>query len=391
MTTTKISKVTIDAVRAQAVNHSLFTTKSVGDAVKRLGFVQADPIQAPARAQDLILRQRMKDYRAGDLERRYPKLKLDEEVLHVYGYMPSSLVSMLHPRPGRRIDREHPTLADGILDFVKSNGLTSHRDLEQHFGSMRVRGDWGNQAKATTLVLDSLHYRGHVRVAHRNGNERFYTVVDREACALSPTERLRELVMVLMGLYAPMSLPGLRMLVSRLGYGAPSLDGRRTIVKELLATGELVQAEVEGMPYFWPAKTKFDQRDDGPSATTRTIRPNRLRPRALRASVGLAISLRGVYACGQTQVGVLRAAHAVAASRRGLGECVRGRRQDAHPTWLRQRSANRQGISPSTGGRIGAHASFFLELQTSSAPKQENHVHPNSIRTFHQSTLRVTG
>jgi uncharacterized protein YcaQ len=38
--------------------------------VRRLGFVQADPIRSPARAQDLILRHRVKDYFAGDLERR---------------------------------------------------------------------------------------------------------------------------------------------------------------------------------------------------------------------------------------------------------------------------------------------------------------------------------
>ena len=34
-----------------------------------MSFVQADPIRAPARAQDLTLRHRVKDYRAGDLER----------------------------------------------------------------------------------------------------------------------------------------------------------------------------------------------------------------------------------------------------------------------------------------------------------------------------------
>lgn len=37
-------------------------------------FVQADPIQAPARAQDLILRQRVRGYRVGDLDRHYPEL-----------------------------------------------------------------------------------------------------------------------------------------------------------------------------------------------------------------------------------------------------------------------------------------------------------------------------
>ena len=47
--------------------------------VDRLGFVQADPIRLPARAQDLILRQRVKG-RAGDLERRYAALDVEEDV-----------------------------------------------------------------------------------------------------------------------------------------------------------------------------------------------------------------------------------------------------------------------------------------------------------------------
>ena len=35
-------------------------------------------MRAPARAQDLILVQRVKDYRAGELERRYPRLAIEE-------------------------------------------------------------------------------------------------------------------------------------------------------------------------------------------------------------------------------------------------------------------------------------------------------------------------
>ena len=41
--------------------------------------MQADPIRAPARAQDLILRHRVAGYRAGDLERRYARLKIEED------------------------------------------------------------------------------------------------------------------------------------------------------------------------------------------------------------------------------------------------------------------------------------------------------------------------
>ena len=44
-------------LRAQAIAHTLFPETTLARAVAQLGFVQADPIRAPARAQDLILRQ----------------------------------------------------------------------------------------------------------------------------------------------------------------------------------------------------------------------------------------------------------------------------------------------------------------------------------------------
>ena len=71
-------KPTIHQLRAFAISHSLFRPTTLPAAFDRLGFVQADPIRAPARAHDLILRQRVKGYRAGDLERHYGSLELEE-------------------------------------------------------------------------------------------------------------------------------------------------------------------------------------------------------------------------------------------------------------------------------------------------------------------------
>jgi uncharacterized protein YcaQ len=65
-------------LRRYAIARSLFKATSLPRAIARLGFVQADPMRAPARAQDLILAQRVKDYRAGELERRYPRLPIEE-------------------------------------------------------------------------------------------------------------------------------------------------------------------------------------------------------------------------------------------------------------------------------------------------------------------------
>ena len=68
----------VDQFRRRVIRSSLFPRTTLRDALTRMGFVQADPIRSPARAQHLILRHRVKNYRAGDLEAKYPKLPLEE-------------------------------------------------------------------------------------------------------------------------------------------------------------------------------------------------------------------------------------------------------------------------------------------------------------------------
>jgi uncharacterized protein YcaQ len=62
--------ISLDDLRRFAVANSLFPPTTLKHALGKLGFVQADPIRAPARAQDLMLHHRIQGYRAGDLERR---------------------------------------------------------------------------------------------------------------------------------------------------------------------------------------------------------------------------------------------------------------------------------------------------------------------------------
>ena len=50
---------TLDDLRRYAVARTLFKPTTLARAIDKLGFVQADPIRAPARAQDLILRHRV--------------------------------------------------------------------------------------------------------------------------------------------------------------------------------------------------------------------------------------------------------------------------------------------------------------------------------------------
>src|SRR6266404_7293495 len=119
--------ITLDDLRRYAVAQSLFSPTTLKRALHKLGFVQADPIRAPARAQDLTLRHRVKDYRAGDLERKYEKLGVEEDFFVSYGFVTSSIQALMHPRsdacvpaesrqpwPAARIKQ-----AQLLLDFVR--------------------------------------------------------------------------------------------------------------------------------------------------------------------------------------------------------------------------------------------------------------------------------
>src|SRR5712671_3330999 len=98
--------ITLDDLRHFAVAHSLFAPTTLKRALHRLGFVQADPIRAPARAQDLTLRHRVTSYRAGDLERRYATLGVEEDFFVTYGFVTRSIHALMHPRSDTRVPAE---------------------------------------------------------------------------------------------------------------------------------------------------------------------------------------------------------------------------------------------------------------------------------------------
>src|SRR5436190_19155107 len=137
--------ITLDDLRRFAVAHSLFKPTTLKRALDRLGFVQADPIRAPARAQDLMLRHRVKDYRAGDLERRYARLGVEEDFFINYGFVTSSLHSLMHPRQKSQRDTQFKDLwsvtpwstarrkqAQILLEFVQARGTVHPREVEAH-------------------------------------------------------------------------------------------------------------------------------------------------------------------------------------------------------------------------------------------------------------------
>ena len=169
--------ITVAHLRTQACQATLFAPTTLSDAMHRLGFVQADPIRAPARAQDLILRHRVAGYRAGDLDRAFRRLRLEEDFLYAYGFMPPATRDLLHPRHdlAGEAGRHAPAgLAAEVLAFVCARGPTHPADLEARFGRERAINGWGGVSKATTRTLDQLRHFGLLRVTHRRDGIRVY-------------------------------------------------------------------------------------------------------------------------------------------------------------------------------------------------------------------------
>ena len=247
--------ITLDTLRRYAVARTLFPPTTLQKAIERLGFVQADPIRAPARAQDLTLRHRVKDYRAGDLERRYPRLDVEEDCLVNYGFVPRSLLPLLHPRTARRAwDAATERRAAEVLAFVRARGATHPRDVQEVFDHGRVQS-WGatNTLNASTALLDGMHYRGLLRVVRRDTGTRVYEAVDHAPADDDPAarhERARRLLMRIVDKYAPLPSASLGYLAQLLQYGAPHLRGEtRTLLAELRAS--LPQAKVDGVTWLW--------------------------------------------------------------------------------------------------------------------------------------------
>jgi len=272
---------TLDDLRRLAVSQSLFPPTTLKRALHRMQFVQADPIRAPARAQDLILRHRVRNYRAGDLERRYTKLGVEEDFFINYGFVTRQLQALMHPRtdtgvpaagcmpwPAARRKR-----AQLLLDFVRERGSVHPQEVDAHFSHGKVKSYWGGRSNATTHLLDNMHYQGMLRVVRRDAGIRVYAVHEHAAAELDDAalaDRLDALADAAIQIYAPMPLASLRFLLRRLRYAVPQWEDEIAGVLQR-AKQRLARASVDGLYWYWPAEWKM--KCGGPDDTVRLLTP----------------------------------------------------------------------------------------------------------------------
>jgi len=243
-------------LRRYALARSLFAPTTLPRALARLGFVQADPLRAPARAQDLTLRQRVKAYVAGDLERRYPRLPIEEDFFVNYGFLGTEHHALMHPRAAhKRWSAARRAKADAVLEFVREHGAVHPREVDAHFNHGKVTNWFGGSSNASTELLDAMHYRGLLRVARRDGGTRVYAAREpwpAHGDMAQARARMDSLVDVIVTAYSPLPARTLNELVYRLRHAAPQWQGdtRRALAH---ARQRLGHAQVDGLDWYWPA------------------------------------------------------------------------------------------------------------------------------------------
>jgi uncharacterized protein YcaQ len=247
---------TLADLRRHAISRSLFAPTTLGRAIAKLGFVQADPIRAPARAQDLTLRHRVRDYRAGELERRYPRLAVEEDFLVNYGFVTPAVAALMHPREAREAwTKARWAQAQAVLDFVRERGAVHPAEVDAQFRHGRTRNWFGGSGRASTQLLDGMHYRGLLRIARRDAGVRVYaarTPTPPPADRNEAQARHDALVDLVLAKYAPLPAATFGQLLSHLGGGVPQWRSERAAALAR-AKARHPSARIEGVDWFWPA------------------------------------------------------------------------------------------------------------------------------------------
>lgn len=176
------------AVRAQLLDGSATDLLAT---VRRLGFLQIDPISTVAPPQYLVPWSRLGPYDRGGLDRLlWETRELFEWNAYVWPIESLPLVQArmrrrrrsthyAHERWGREFLRENARFKRYVLRELERNGPMLSRDLEHE---LVPRPDephrwWGS--REVTLMLEILHAYGVVAVAGRQGRQRLWDLAER--------------------------------------------------------------------------------------------------------------------------------------------------------------------------------------------------------------------
>jgi uncharacterized protein len=231
--------------------------ESVLTAVERLGLLQFDPLEVPgARNHDLVLHARIAGYRREWCERWL--YGPDRRLIELYNK--SLNILPMHELPHYRVTWQRNTerydngilaeqadVAQAILRRLKADGPLSTAAFGEHGHAVDW---WWAPTRASRAVMEALFVTGRIGIARREGNRRYYDLIERlvppklidvrESEDDARRHRLLSRYRAV-GLTSPIGTQ------SEVMYSTGTTEERKRWTVELVERGELIPVDVEGL------------------------------------------------------------------------------------------------------------------------------------------------
>jgi uncharacterized protein YcaQ len=259
-------QVTAEAARRFLVAHQLLAParsldggpSAVLEVVRRLGSLQFDPIAVAGRSHDLVLHARVADYEPAWCDLLYERREIFEAYNKGLSFVPASEFAWFRGLglSAQETLSENADAAERVLERIRAEGPLSSQDFERESGPTT---DWfGAPTNTVRAVLEAYTVTGVLGLARREGNRRYYDLIERLLPAdvlaheLPLRERLRHKLLSRYRAHGLLGVSGAGDVFSGIGPARPDprwpeLPGRYALREELVDRGELVPVQVEGL------------------------------------------------------------------------------------------------------------------------------------------------
>jgi uncharacterized protein len=233
--------------------------RAVLEVFDRLGSIQYDPLAVAGRNHDLVLHARVADYDPDWCETLYERREIFEAYNKGLSLVPVSAFPWFRgilSRNPSQVLAENGDVAGRVLERIRVDGPLSALDFERERGATT---DWfGMPTNVVRAVLEAYAVTGVLGLARREGNRRYYDLLERllPADALEREipliEQLRYKLLSRHRAHGLLGAGGAADILSGLGPAkpdprVPGYPGRNALRDELLARGEIVPVDVEGV------------------------------------------------------------------------------------------------------------------------------------------------
>ena len=227
---------------------------------RKFGSIQFDPIAVAGRNHDLVLHARVAGYEPAWCDVLYERREIFEATNKALSFVPTSEFPWFRHVMGRKGPRfhaaalaENAAVAERVLERIRADGPLSSRDFEREAGPTK---DWfGMPENAVRAVLEAYTVTGVIGLARRDGNLRYYDLVERLLPAdvlahqVPEREQLQHKMLSRYRAHGLLGSGGAGGTFDRIAppTSTPERVGRNELREDLVELGALVPVDVDGV------------------------------------------------------------------------------------------------------------------------------------------------